>query len=60
MGQQNATWKLEITRANGDKVTVSNLAMKNPKFNRLNWLGFISNAVTSSTSCIAGLKAVNL
>ncbi|WP_457422350.1 right-handed parallel beta-helix repeat-containing protein [Roseateles sp. P5_E7] len=60
MGQQNAVWKLEMTRANGDKVTVNNLAMKNPKFNRLNWLGFISNGVTTSSSCLAGLKASNL
>ena len=60
MGQQNAVWKLEITRANGEKVTINNLPMKHAKFNRLNWMGFISNASTTSTSCIAGLKASNL
>lgn len=60
MGQTNATWKLEMTRANGDKVNLSGLAMKHANFSRLNWLGFISNGVTASTSCVADLKASNL
>jgi hypothetical protein len=38
MGQQNSVWRLEMTRANGERVSIGNLPMKNPKFTRLNWL----------------------
>lgn len=60
MGQQNSVWRLEITRANGEKLTVNNLQMKNPKFTRLNWLGFISNGVVAASSCLANVKASNV
>jgi hypothetical protein len=60
MGQQNSVWRLEMTRANGERVSIGNLPMKNPKFTRLNWLGFISNGVTAATSCLTDLKASNI
>ncbi|WP_457390634.1 right-handed parallel beta-helix repeat-containing protein [Roseateles sp. P5_E1] len=60
MAQPSGVWKLEMTRTNGEKVTVNNLAMKTANFKRLNWLGFISNGVTPASSCLAGLKASNL
>lgn len=53
-------WKLEITRANGQKVVIDNIANKNTGWSRLNWLGFWSDAAVTSTPCIAGLKASNL
>jgi hypothetical protein len=60
MGQQNSVWRLEMTRANGERVSIGNLPMKNPKFTRLNWLGFISTGVTAATSCLTDLKASNI
>jgi len=59
MNQPAATWKLEMTRSNGQKVVVDNLPMKTTNFTRLNWLGFISNGTTTSTPCMTGIKATN-
>ena len=60
MNQPTAGWKLEMTRANGQKVVVDNLPMKHTNFTRLNWLGFISNGLTASTPCMTDIKASNL
>lgn len=59
MASPGAPWRLELTRANGEKVAVENLQMRHSTFTRLNWLGFISNGTLTSTPCIAGIRASN-
>ena len=59
MANPTGVWSLELTRDNGEKVTLNNLPMKHTNFKRLNWLGFISNGLTASTPCIASIKASN-
>lgn len=53
-------WKLEVTRANGQKVVLDNIPNKSTGWSRLNWLGFWSDAAVVSKPCIAGLTASNL
>lgn len=59
MNQPTAKWKLEMTRSNGQIITIDNLPMKTTNFTRLNWLGFISNGTTVATPCMTGIKASN-
>lgn len=52
-------WKLEITRAGGSTTVVDNLVFKNEGWRKLHWLGFVSDASTTSKPCLASLKATN-
>jgi hypothetical protein len=53
------TWTLVVTYADGTSTTVANLANKNPGWQRLNWLGFVSDSALSSTASIGYIKANN-
>lgn len=53
------TWTLVVTYASGSVVTVNNLAIKNPGWKRLNWLGFVSDAAVASTASIGSITAKN-
>lgn len=52
-------WKLEVTRDGGATTVVDNLAFKDAGWRKLNWLGFVSDAATTSKPCLASLKATN-
>lgn len=52
-------WKLEVTRSGDTTTVVDNLAFKNEGWRKLNWLGFVSDAATTSKPCLASLKATN-
>ena len=53
------TWTLEVRYANGNVVTVNNLANKNVGWKRLNWLGFVSDSALTSTASIGYITVKN-
>lgn len=58
-GNSTGTWKLEVTPEGQAATVVDGLAFKDPNWRKLNWLGFVSDAATTSKPCIATLKATN-
>lgn len=52
-------WKLEVTPEGAATTVVDNLSFKDAGWRKLNWLGFVSDAATTSKPCLATLKATN-
>lgn len=59
LGTSAGTWSLQIRYANGETLTVADLPNKNADWQRLNWLGFVSNAITTSTAKVGSIEADN-
>lgn len=57
LGTAAGTWTLQVVYSDGSKVNAGTFASKNPGWNRLNWLGFVSDAAVASTSSIGFIKA---
>lgn len=58
-GNSTGKWKLEVSRDGAPTTVVDNLAFKDAGWRKLNWLGFVSDAATTSKPCLASLKATN-
>jgi hypothetical protein len=58
-GNSTGKWKLEVGHEGGPMTVVDNLPFKDAGWRKLNWLGFISDAATTSKPCMASLKATN-
>lgn len=54
-----STWTLEVRYASGSVTTVTGLTNKNAAWQRLNWMGFVSDSATTSTTNIGYIKADN-
>jgi hypothetical protein len=53
----NATWKLEVIQnATGARTTVDNLAFNSVGWKNLVWMGFMSDATTTSRACLGSLR----
>lgn len=59
LGTSAGTWSLAVTNAAGATTNYSNLALKSTGWNRLNWLGFVSDSAITSNTCIGFIKALN-
>ncbi|KQV46922.1 hypothetical protein ASC95_25735 [Pelomonas sp. Root1217] len=58
-GNSTGKWKLEVTKDGAGTTVVDNLTFKDSGWRKLNWLGFVSDAATTSKPCMASLKATN-
>ena len=59
LGSTASTWRLDVTPAQGVTTSFQGLAFGNTDWNRLNWLGFVSDSNLTSNTCIGGIKALN-
>jgi hypothetical protein len=59
VGADNPSWSLELSPADGRRVTVGGLAAKSGAWRRLNALVFSSDAVVESHPCVASIRAAN-
>lgn len=59
LGNAAGTWQLDVKNAAGAITTVKNLAVKSSGWKQLNWLGVVSDASVTSSSCVGYLKADN-
>lgn len=57
LGTAAGTWTLQVVYSDGSTVNAGTFANKNAGWNRLNWLGFVSDAAVSATSSIGFIKA---
>lgn len=55
IGAHPGSWTLEITDAAGHVRRVSGLPPRNADWSELRWVGFISNAVDATRSCVASV-----
>jgi len=59
LGAPGAKWSLQVTDAAGRVSSFKDLPNASPAFARLDWLGFISNAASSTTTCLGALDISN-
>jgi hypothetical protein len=59
VGGTGSTWTLEVRRPNGAVTTIKDLEFGSADWKSLNWLGFVSDARTNSTMCLADVKATS-
>lgn len=52
----SGTWNLEVTNAGGAKTAVANLQFASSGWTKLIWMGFTSNATTTSTACLGAVR----
>lgn len=53
------SWSLDVIDAAGTKKTFSNLKYASAGWTKLIWMGFMSNATTTSTACLGGMKVTS-
>jgi hypothetical protein len=55
----SGAWDLQVTDAAGKTTTARALPPKNPGWQSLRWLGFISNASVDTLACLAEVRVTN-
>jgi hypothetical protein len=59
LGDAAGSWTLDVSYANGQRVSAGPFASKNPGWQRLNWMGLSSEASSPSSPCLGGLEVQN-
>jgi len=59
LGRPNGTWNMAVTLPNGDHKQFKGLKYGNAKFNKLTWLGFVSNATKKTVFYLDNVHVTN-